>query len=75
MVYFKGFSKLRPAKKVAVGVAVVATLGAAAALGAVLIPDASGVIHGCYDREGRLRVVGGRQCPSEVQRDLCLQGR
>ncbi len=58
MVYFKGFTKLRPAKKVAVGVAVVATLGAAVALGAVLIPDASGVIHGCYDRAGHLRVVG-----------------
>jgi type VI secretion system secreted protein Hcp len=68
MVDFKGFTKLRPAKKLAVGVAVVATLGAAAALGAVLIPDTSGVIHGCYDHGGHLRVlVAGDTCHGDEQ--------
>jgi type VI secretion system secreted protein Hcp len=68
MVHFKGFTELRPAKKLAVGAAVIATLGAAAALGAVLVPDASGIIHGCYDKGGHLRVlVAGSTCQKDEQ--------
>ena len=57
MIRFKKLTSVRPATKVGVGVAVFTTLAAAIAIGASLVPDASGVIHGCYDRQGKLRVI------------------
>ena len=57
MVDFRGLVRSRSSRKIALGVGGAATLGAAAALGAVLSPDPSGVIHGCHDKDGRLRVI------------------
>jgi type VI secretion system secreted protein Hcp len=64
MVDFRALVRSRSSRKIALGVGGAATLGAAAALGAVLSPDPSGVIHGCHDQQGRLRVINpaAEQC-------------
>jgi type VI secretion system secreted protein Hcp len=61
MPSFKSVVSSRRARLAAVGVGAVASIGAAAAIAATLSPDANGVIHGCYDRQGRLRIVNAGQ--------------
>jgi hypothetical protein len=60
-----------------VAVAVVAALGLAAAVGAS-IPDGGGVIHGCYNPSGGLRVIdttsGGKCSPGDKAVNWNVQG-
>jgi type VI secretion system secreted protein Hcp len=54
----KSLIKSRRVRVTALGVgAVVSMGGAAAAAGVFASPGADGVIHGCYDKQGRLRIV------------------
>jgi hypothetical protein len=54
-------------KRMWVPLGVACVLAAIAAIGHAMIPDAGGVIHGCYANNGQLRVIdesGGETCKS-----------
>lgn len=60
MANFGNLIKTTRGRRVAVGIAGAATLGSAGAFAAVTLSASSGEIQGCYDRQGRLRVLTGQ---------------
>jgi type VI secretion system secreted protein Hcp len=59
MVDFKALGRTKPVRIAAAGVGGVVALGAAASLAQSLFADTTGVIHGCVDHHGHLRVLEG----------------